>query len=140
MEGTRRSSQTEEGAVRAKRLAILLLLAGATITVAAQVRPYTPPGAESGGDWSSRIVEIVPPGVETRSEAADRIAAYTPDPEKHPVPRTMWDGKPDFSGVYWPGADVAPPAVPLESLYRPDARAYRESGGGAPGLIDWRGI
>jgi hypothetical protein len=59
---------------------------------------------------------------------------------KHPVPRTPWDGKPDFSGVYWPDAIVTRPPVPLESLYRPDAREYRERGGAAAGLIDWRGI
>ena len=28
----------------------------------------------------------------------------------------------------------------LESLYRPEARDYRERGGAAAGLIDWRGI
>ena len=26
---------------------------------------------------------------------------YTPDAQKYPVPRTPWDGKPDFTGVYW---------------------------------------
>ena len=56
------------------------------------------------------------------------------------APRTKWDGKPDFSGVYWPDATIAPPPVPLESLYRPEARDYREGGGAARGLIDWRGI
>jgi hypothetical protein len=59
---------------------------------------------------------------------------------KYPVPRTAWDGKPDFSGVYWPDATISRPPVPLESLYRPEAREYREGGGAAAGLIDWRGI
>src|SRR4029453_10496912 len=62
------------------------------------------------------------------------------DPAKYPVPRTPWDGKPDFSGVYWPDATFAPPPVALESLYRPEAREYRGGGGAARGLIDWRGI
>jgi hypothetical protein len=107
---------------------------------AAQVRPYTPPREISGGDWSARINDILPPGVESRAEATERIASYLPDPVKYPVPRTKWDGKPDFSGVYWPDATIAPPPVPLESLYRPEARDYREGGGAARGLIDWRGI
>ena len=117
---------------------ILILTTG--IRTTAQVRPYTPPKAESGGDWSKRIEEILPPGVETRAEATERLVSYKPDPLKYPVPRTIWDGKPDFSGVYWPGANVTPSPVSLESLYRPETRAYRESGGGAPGVIDWRGI
>ena len=109
--------------------------------VTAQVQPYTPPKkAKPGADWTERIEELLPPGVESRAEATARIAAYTADPVKFPVPRTAWDGKPDFSGVYWPDANIAPPPVPLESLYRPEAREYREGGGAARGLIDWRGI
>jgi hypothetical protein len=109
--------------------------------VSAQIQPYTPPKtAAAGADWTRRIEEILPPGVESRAEATDRVAKYTPDPMKYPVPRTPWDGKPDFSGVYWPEATIAPPPVPLESLYRPEARDYREGGGAARGLIDWRGI
>jgi hypothetical protein len=107
----------------------------------AQVRPYTPPKtAKPGADWTERIEELLPPGVESRSEATARIAAYTADPVTFPVPRTGWDGKPDFSGVYWPDANIARPPVPLESLYRPEAREYREGGGAAQGLINWRGI
>ena len=112
----------------------------ATPPVAAQIRPYTPPQAQKGADWTERIGELLPPGVETRAEATDRIANYTPDPVKFPVPRTTWDGKPDFAGVYWPEATVTSPEVSLESLYRPEARDYREGGGAARGLIDWRGI
>ena len=106
----------------------------------AQVKPYTPPQAQKGADWTERIGELLPPGVETRAEATERVANYKPDPVKFPVRRTAWDGKPDFSGVYWPGADITSPAVSLESLYRPEAREYREGGGAAKGLIDWRGI
>ncbi len=121
--------------------ALALVVALGASRVSAQIRPYTPPQtAPAGADWTKRIEEILPPGVESRAEATARIAAYTPDPVKHPVPRTPWDGKPDFSGVYWPDATIAPPPVALESLYRPDAREYREGGGAAAGLIDWRGI
>ena len=136
-----------------RKCAVVTGLAGAGIAMlalfaaigapgaAAQVRPYTPPQtAAPGADWTERIEGLLPPGVESRAEATKRIASYKPDPVKHPVPRTAWDGKPDFSGVYWPDATFAPPPVPLESLYRPDAQAYREGGGAARGLIDWRGI
>jgi len=105
----------------------------------AQIQLYTPPEGAAGADWTERIGELLPEGIETRAEARTRLAAYEPDPVTHPVPRTAWDGKPDFSGVYWPDAVVTPPPVPLESLYRPEARAYREDGGAAAGLIDWRG-
>ncbi|HEY5624309.1 MAG TPA: hypothetical protein VIV14_11160 [Gammaproteobacteria bacterium] len=108
---------------------------------AAQIQPYTPPeAAAEGSDWTERITELLPEGVETRSEARARIAAYEPDPDRYPVPRSAWNGKPDFSGVYWPDVTVVPPPVPLESLYRPEALEYREAGGAVAGLIDWRGI
>ena len=123
-------------------LAALALFAGLGASRAsAQIRAYTPPNnAPPGADWTTRIEGILPPGVESRAEATARIAAYKPDPAKYPVPRTPWDGKPDFSGVYWPDAQIAPAPVPLESLYRPEAREYREGGGAAAGLIDGRGI
>ena len=121
--------------------AMALLVALGASRASAQIQPYTPPPTVApGADWTERIVDLLPPGVESRAEARARIAAYTPDPVKYPVPRTSWDGKPDFSGVYWPDATIAPPPVPLESLYRPEAREYREAGGAAAGLIDWRGI
>jgi len=123
-------------------LAALMLLASSIVAPAwAQIELYTPPEtASQGGDWTERIGELLPEGVESRAEARARIAAYEPDPIAHPVPRNPWDGKPDFSGVYWPDAIVTPAPVSLESLYRPDAREYREAGGAAAGLIDWRGI
>jgi len=139
--------------VSVRKLAVMTILAGAGIAVlalvaalgapraSAQIRPYTPPKtATPGADWTERIEEILPPGVESRAEATKRVQTYTPDPAKYPIPRTPWDGKPDFSGVYWPDATFAPPPVALESLYRPEAREYREGGGAARGLIDWRGI
>lgn len=136
-----------------RKLALIVVLAFSSIAMlaliaavgasraSAQIREYTPPkAADASADWTKRIEEILPPGVESRAEATARIAAYKPDPVKYPVPRTSWDGKPDFSGVYWPDATVSPPPIALESLYRPEAREYRERGGAAAGLIDWRGI
>jgi len=118
-----------------------LLVAIGSSRASAQIQPYVPPEAAApGADWTERIGELLPEGIETRAEARARIAAHEPDPVQYPVPRTSWDGKPDFSGVYWPDATVTRPPVPLESLYRPDAREYREAGGTAAGLIDWRGI
>jgi hypothetical protein len=134
-------------AVSARKLAVITLLgcigvlglfvAMGTSRALAQVRPHTLPTPESGDDQTAALL---PAGVESATEATERVRSYKPDPVKYPVPRTSWDRKPDFSGVYWPGVNIAPPPVPLESLYRPDVREYREGGGGAPGLIDWRGI
>ena len=126
--------------MRAHRLVIMLILAATGIGVAAQIRPYTPPQTQKGSDWTERIGELLPPGVETRAEATARIANYTPDPVKFPIPRTKWDGKPDFSGVYLPETTVTSPPLSLESLYRPDVREYPGRRRAATGLIDWRGI
>ena len=126
--------------MRPYRLILVLIVAAAGVGVAAQIQPYTPPQQQKGTDWTERISELLPPGVETRAEATDRIAKYQPDPVKFPVPRTAWDGKPNFSGVYWPEATVGPASASLESLYRPEIRDYRDGGGAARGLIDWRGI
>ena len=126
---------------RSSIVVMALLMAISASRVSAQIQPYTPPEtAAAGADWTERIVELLPEGVETRSEARERLAAYEPDPVQYPVPRTSWDGKPDFSGVYWPDATVTRPPVPLESLYRPEVREYRDGGGAAVGLIDWRSI
>ena len=120
-----------------------LLVAIGSSRASAQIEAYTPPeAAEAGADWTERIVELLPEGVETRCRG-ERASSprHEPDPVQYPVPRTSWDGKPDFSGVYWPNATVTRPPVPLESLYRPEAYAnIREGGGVAVGLIDWRGI
>src|SRR6185369_16598118 len=125
------SSFTGRCAVNVRRLAVTAVLACSCIAVlAAQIKTYSPPQtANPGEDWTKRIEGILPPGVESRAEATARLEAYKPDPVKHPVKRTPWDGKPDFSGVYWPDEIVNRPPVPLESLYRPDAREYRERGG-----------
>ena len=121
--------------------ALLVVVAFGASRASAQIEPYTPPqAAEAGADWSARVVELLPEGVETRFEARKRLAAHEPDPVQYPTPRTSWDGKPDFSGIYWPNATVTPPPVSLESLYRPEVREYREGGGSAVDLIDWRGV
>ena len=84
---------------------LVLLVAFGASSASAQIQPYSPPEtASEGSDWTERIVDILPEGVESRSEARERIVAHVPDPERHPVPRTSWDGKPDFSGVYWPNS------------------------------------
>jgi len=120
---------------------LVLLVAVGASSALAQIQPYSPPETGAvGSDWTERIVDILPEGVESRSEARARIVAHVPDPERYPVPRTAWDGKPDFSGVYWPNSTLTPPPVPLESIYRPETREYRDGGGTAVGLIDWRGI
>ena len=126
---------------RSAIVVLVLLVAFGASSASAQIQPYSPPEtASEGSDWTERIVDILPEGVESRSEARERIVAHVPDPERHPVPRTSWDGKPDFSGVYWPNSTLTRPPVPLESIYRPEVREYREGGGAAVGLIDWRGI
>jgi hypothetical protein len=108
----------------------------------AQVRPITPPPSAPTVDPSDQTGQLLPPGVESNDQAVKRVTNYKPDPVKYPVPRTPWDGKPDFSGVYWPSVNITRAPVALESLYRTDAdvRAYREGGGAARGLIDWRSI
>ena len=131
----------------ARTLAVITLLGGigvlaffvamGTSRALAQVRPHAPPTPVSGDDQTGALL---PAGVESATEATERVRSYKPDPVKYPVPRTSWDRKPDFSGVYWPGVNITPPPVPLESLYRPDVREYREGGGTARGLIDWRAI
>src|SRR5437773_2574161 len=119
-------------------LALLVAMGGARAS--AQIRPLELPKSATDADPSDQTGQLIPRGVESNDQAVKRITNYKPDPVKYPVPRTPWDGKPDFSGVYWPDATITPTPVPLESLYRPEAREYREHGGVAAGLIDWRGI
>jgi len=123
--------------VSARTFAVVALLAVAASAALAQVTPITPPAPVKGDDQTGAFL---PAGVESADQATERVRSHKPDPGKSPVPRTPWDGKPDFSGVYWPTVAVTPARVPLESLYRPDVREYREGGGAARGLIDWRGI
>ena len=128
--------------MRTKRVALALLLAVGASHAVAQVRPITPPPSAPAADPSDQTGQLLPPGVESNDQAVKRVTNYKPDPVKYPVPRTPWDGKPDFSGVYWPSVNITRAPVALESLYRSDAyvRDYREGGGAARGLIDWRGI
>ena len=99
----------------------------ATTSVAAQVTKadgkYIKPCASGDySDFGCRPTE----DKETQVDTEKRIAAYTPDPVKYPVPRTKWDGKPDFSGVWWPTVTIARAPASIESLYRREARAARE--------------
>jgi len=126
--------------VSTKQIALALLFAVGASRAVAQVRPITPPPSAPAVDPSDQTGQLLPPGVESNDQAVKRVTNYKPDPVKYPVPRTPWDGKPDFSGVYWPSVNITRAPVALESLYRPDARDYREGGGAARGLIDWRGI
>ena len=123
--------------MQAREFAVMAWLAVGASAALAQVTPITPPAS---GSREERVGSLLPPNVESAAEAAERVRTHKPDPVKYPVPRTPWDGKPDFSGVYWPTVAITPPPVLLESLYRPDVREYREGGGAARGLIDWRGI
>jgi hypothetical protein len=98
---------------------VALLVAAATLPerLAAQVRDL--------GDsktWQEEVhdVEGAPPA---EREVYKAVAAMTPE---GPVPRTPWDGKPDFHGVYYPYVAMAPPPVDMDSLYRPEARALKE--------------
>ena len=136
-------------AVPARKLPPMTLVAGCAVAVLAllavmdasrvlaQVRTLTSPSSGPEDDLTGKLL---PPGVESATQAEKRVESHNPDTAKYPVPRTSWDGKPNFSGVYWPGGSITPPPVSLESLYRPEARNYREGGGTARGLIDWRGI
>jgi hypothetical protein len=77
----------------------------------------------ASGDYSD--FDCRPSNDETQAKTEKRLVAYQPDPVKYPVPRTKWDGKPDFAGVYWPEVTMVKPPVSLESLYRPETKAAR---------------
>jgi hypothetical protein len=81
--------------------------------------------------------EAPPPGVQRGEDErmnTGGLLAMVPDPLKYPVPRTKWDGKPDFSGVYWdsgyPGADETKTPTSLDLmdlLTRPEEWAARKT-------------
>jgi hypothetical protein len=80
-----------------------------------------------GVDWSKGDAPLVG---ESREAAAKRLLSYKPEPDKYPIPRTPWDGKPYFGGVWWPSdVELAPAPVRLESLYKtsPEIQARRNS-------------
>lgn len=101
----------------------------------AQIRPDNRGDKDAsifGVDWSKGDAPLAG---ESREAGQKRLRSYIPDPEKFPVPRNAWDGKPYLGGVYWPGdLEIAPPPVPLESLYRPEVRPLRER----TNLVNWR--
>jgi len=97
--------------------ALLIFPAMRSSRAAAQVR-------EMGDSktWQEVVHEVegAPPA---EREATKTVAAMKPE---GPVPRTPWDGKPDFHGIYYPYVAVEPEPVELDSLYRPQAQALRE--------------
>ena len=120
-------------AVAGAGLAALVTLASTAAT--AQIKSDPRGNKEKsifGVDWSKGDAPLEG---EPRENAQKRLQALVPDPVKFPVPRTKWDGKPDFSGVYWPGdVEIEKPPMPLERLYRPEVRPLRET----TDLVDWR--
>ena len=85
-----------------------------------------------GVDWSKGDAPLAG---ESRDDAQKRLLGYKPEPEKFPIQRTPWDGKPYFGGVWWPSDVVlARPPVALETLYRPEVRPLRES----TEVVNWR--
>lgn len=116
---------------------ITVVLAGAfwipsvLIPVMAQIKEMTvgPDGRPiKVTPYSSEDYEgLIPKGTESRGDAVRRLQAHKPDPVKYPVPRTTWDGKPNFTGVYWPAATMAQPPGDLLSLMRPEALAIRKT-------------
>ena len=72
--------------------------------------------------WEAAVhdVEGAPPA---EREAYEAPAARNP---QGPVPRTSWDGKPDFNGVYYPYVAMEPAPVDLNTLYRPEVDALRK--------------
>ena len=89
-------------------------------------------------------IKYEPPPSQVRQAGGERmntpgLLAMTPDPVKYPARRTKWDGKPDFSGVFWDSAYVTPSYNTtgvegynrpraldvLASLYLPKERAAR---------------
>lgn len=89
----------------------------ATAQVKAQVREETKGSVDPYG--TARYDGLLPEGVEDRAAAEKRLQSLVPDPQEFPVPRTPWDGKPDFSGVYWAEPTMVPPPIALNSLYLP---------------------
>jgi hypothetical protein len=101
-----------------------------SLVATAQIRPDNRGDKDAsifGVDWSKGDAPLVG---ESREDAAKRLLSYTADPQKYPVPRTPWDKKPYFGGVWWPSdVELARPPVPLETLYKkgPDIDARRAS-------------
>jgi hypothetical protein len=92
-----------------------LVMSMMTSSATAQVRP----------DSSEALDAIIDRevGDARRSEIEKRLIARKPE---GPVPRTAWDGKPDFNGVFYPYVPIEPASAPIESMYRPEAQAMRK--------------
>jgi hypothetical protein len=115
--------------------ALMVFASTAPWVVAAQIRPDNRGDKDAsifGVDWSKGNAPLAG---ESREAAQKRILGYTPDPQKFPIPRTPWDGKPYLGGVFWPSdLQIARPPVPLEKLYRPEVDSLRER----TDLVNWR--
>jgi hypothetical protein len=72
--------------------------------------------------WQVEVhdVEGAPPA---EREAYEIVRAMKPEGS---VPRTSWDGKPDFNGVYYPYVAMEPAPVDLDTLYKPEVQALRK--------------
>jgi hypothetical protein len=109
---------------------VAVLVFASSLVAIAQIRPDNRGDKDAsifGVDWSKGDAPLVG---ESREAAAKRLLGYTPDPMKYQVPRTPWDHKPYFGGVWWPSdVELAKAPVPLETLYKkgPDIQARRDS-------------
>ena len=94
---------------------------------------------------AQRVEQVLGGDAGRVSSESQRLAALMPDPVKSAAPRTKWDGKPDFSGLYWTStylptnAARAPALRMLDSLYRPEAIAARAKMNpeDSPGMHCW---
>jgi hypothetical protein len=74
--------------------------------------------AQIRGD-SLKVLEVDP---DNGRPDWDSLRARTP---QGPPPRTSWDGKPDFNGVYYPYLAMNEPSADLRSLYKPEVKALQ---------------
>lgn len=77
-------------------------------------------GDTKAWEAAAHEVEGAPPA---EREVYKQVAAMKPEGA---VPRTPWDGKPDFNGVYYPYVAMEPAPVDLDTLYKPEAEALRK--------------
>lgn len=112
---------------------IVAVLVGASVAALASLAPNAathPPaqaqeGALAQGELVTElgIVCSAENGGGCRETLEADLAKRKPE---GPVPRTPWDRKPDFNGVYYPQVAIARPSAPLGSMYRPEILASRE--------------
>ncbi len=118
--------------VSASVIALVVFAPIASTRAAAQIKEHPAGTGVEDGDYGVNWKKVPLAGLR-RADLFEKVAAYKPDPVKFPVPRTKWDGKPDFNGVYYPGVRITKSKVPLESLYRPEVMPLRAK----TDLIEW---